>query len=185
MDKTDFSQALRRIVTGENNDGQSTVIIDGPPLLELGSRPGSGLHEIWTEEITRALDPADWLDRGAHEARLSPHPGSVKVRWFVVEPIPPEVDAERLNSTVRTFFRYIDAEHELADQNRHPTMHRTSTLDVVCLIHGNASLVVDNIETPLSPGQVVIQRGTAHAWKATDGPALFLAVLIGREINKC
>ena len=44
-----------------------------------------------------------------------------------------------------------------------------------------ASLILEEGETRLKPGQVVIQRGTNHAWQAHGGPALFLAVLIDRE----
>jgi hypothetical protein len=36
----------------------------------------------------------------------------------------------------------------------------------------------------LRPGNVVIQRGTNHAWQAHGGPALFLAVLIDRELAR-
>jgi hypothetical protein len=38
-------------------------------------------------------------------------------------------------------------------------------------------------ETRLRPGNVVIQRGTNHAWNAHGGPALFLAVLIDRDLR--
>ncbi len=59
-------------------------------------------------------------------------------------------------------------------------MHKTETLDIVCLIQGEASLILDNEERRLKPGAIVIQRGTSHAWTAHGGAALFLAVLIDR-----
>jgi hypothetical protein len=37
--------------------------------------------------------------------------------------------------------------------------------------------------TRLCPGNVVVQRGTNHAWIAHGGTALFLAVLIDRELT--
>jgi len=42
------------------------------------------------------------------------------------------------------------------------------------------SLILDEGETRLKPGQIVIQRGVSHAWAAHGGPALLLAVLIDR-----
>jgi naringenin degradation protein FdeH len=45
-------------------------------------------------------------------------------------------------------------------------------------------LILEEGETRLKPGQVVIQRGTNHAWQAHGGPALFLAVLIDRELKR-
>ena len=60
-------------------------------------------------------------------------------------------------------------------------MHETPTLDIVCLLQGDVSLILEAGETRLKPGQVVIQRGTNHAWQAHGGPALLLAVLIDRS----
>jgi quercetin dioxygenase-like cupin family protein len=105
----------------------------------------------------------------------------VKVRWFVIEPPPGDVPAEVLKAAARERFKAFGAEHELRDQDRHPAMHRTETLDVICLISGEASLILDEGETRLQPGQIVIQRGASHAWTAHGGPALFLAVLIDRS----
>jgi quercetin dioxygenase-like cupin family protein len=85
---------------------------------------------------------------------------------------------------VRERFIAFGAGDHLRDQNRHPAMHQTETLDVICLIQGEASLVLDKVETRLKPGNIVIQRGTSHGWTAHGGPALFLAVLIDRPLAK-
>jgi hypothetical protein len=61
-------------------------------------------------------------------------------------------------------------------------MHVTPTLDIICPLSGDSSLILEKGETRLKPGQIVIQRGTNHAWVAHGGPALFLSVLIDRPI---
>ena len=44
-------------------------------------------------------------------------------------------------------------------------MHRTSSLDYGLLLSGDLSLELDNgVVTDLHPGDVVVQRGTIHAW---------------------
>ncbi|MBV8747568.1 MAG: cupin domain-containing protein [Xanthobacteraceae bacterium] len=44
-------------------------------------------------------------------------------------------------------------------------MHRTSSLDYGLLLSGELSLELDDgAVTDLHPGDVVIQRGTIHAW---------------------
>ena len=43
-------------------------------------------------------------------------------------------------------------------------MHRTETLDYGIVLEGEIYLVLDDSETLLKPGDVVIQRGTNHAW---------------------
>jgi hypothetical protein len=141
------------------------------------------LYEIWHEAISEALDPRDATDRGERTPLLSPASGKVKVRWFVIEPPPAGVPPDAIKAAARERFRAFGAEHELRDQDRHPAMHQTATLDIICLIAGDASLVLDDCETRLKPGQIVIQRGTSHAWTAHGGPALFLAVLIERDLS--
>ncbi len=177
-----FIDAMRRVITGDNENGQSVIVIDGPPSGEIGAPGLGGLYEIWHEALGEALDPRDGADRGETSPILSPDAGCVKVRWFVIEPTPEGAPAEMLNALARERFAQFGAADHLRDQSRHPAMHQTDTLDIICLISGAAVLVLDNGETPLKPGQIVIQRGTSHAWRALGGPALLLAVLIERQI---
>jgi hypothetical protein len=178
---TGFEEQMRRIVTGDDADGRSTIVIDGPPSGGLGDPNLGGLSEIWHEAVAGAIDPKDKTDRGEAVSILSPAHGKVKVRWFMIQPPPPGVPAEVLAAAASQRFADFGAAHEMRDQTRHPAMHQTQTLDIICLISGDASLVLDNVETRIKPGQIVIQRGTSHGWTAHGGPALFLAVLIDRR----
>ncbi|MEZ5996656.1 MAG: cupin domain-containing protein [Hyphomonadaceae bacterium] len=177
-----FADAMRRVVTGEGENGRSLVIVDGPPSGEIGAAGLGGLYEIWHEALSETLDPKSMADRGEKTPLLSPAKGKVKVRWFVIEPPQPGAPPDAIKAAARERFRQFGAEHELRDQARHPAMHQTQTLDIICLISGEASLILDDTETRLKAGQIVVQRGTSHAWTAHGGPALFLAVLIDREI---
>ena len=172
---------MRRVVSGENKGGRSIIVIDGPPSGELGAPGLGGLYEIWHEAAGGAIDPKDHADRGDKAAILSPSAGNVKVRWFVIEPTPDGVPREAVVAAARERFSQFGAADHLRDQTRHPAMHQTDTLDIICLISGDASLVLDEGETRLKPGQIVIQRGVSHAWTAHGGPALLLAVLIDRK----
>jgi quercetin dioxygenase-like cupin family protein len=64
-------------------------------------------------------------------------------------------------------------------------MHKTKTIDYIILLDGDVSLLLDDDEVKLNPFDVVVQRGTNHAWvnNGTE-PALFIAVLIDSEINQ-
>jgi hypothetical protein len=175
-----FEETLRRVITGDDANGNSTVIIDGPPA-DAAIAPGrGGLMEIWTDSVLAALAPKERTDRGKGKVILSPPHQGVKVRWFVIEPVPPDAPRELLNAGARQAFASFGAEHHLTDQSIHSAMHETPTLDIICLLKGEASLILETGETRIAPGQVVIQRGTGHAWVAHGGPALFLAVLIDR-----
>ncbi|MEQ1617848.1 MAG: hypothetical protein ABL883_05845 [Terricaulis sp.] len=181
MAHPDFADAMRRVITGEGGGGRSLIIIDRPPSGEIGAPGLGGLYEIWHEALTGAFDKKGDGDLGETTPILSPDEGKVKVRWFVIEPPPAGAPADAIKAAARERFAQFGAEHELRDQERHPAMHQTRTLDVICLISGEASLILDDSETRLKPGQIVIQRGTSHAWTAHGGPALFLAVLIHRS----
>lgn len=182
MTHPSFAEAMRRVITGEGADGRSLVIIDGSPSGETGAPGLGGLYEIWHETLGEKLDAKDARERGEAQPILSPAAGAVKVRWFVIEPPPEGVPAEFIKTAARERFAQFGAADHLRDQDRHPAMHQTDSLDVICLISGEASLILDDGETRLKPGQIVIQRGTSHAWTAHGGPALFLAVLIDREL---
>lgn len=176
-----FAEAMRRIVTGEDDDGRSVFILDGPPSGGIGDPRLGGLSEIWHEAASGPIDPRRQDDLGEAVSILSPDAGKVKVRWFVITPPPAGATHEQLAEAARQRFADFGAAHELRDQTRHPAMHQTQTLDIVCLVAGEASLVLDRGETRIKPGQVVIQRGTSHGWTAHNGPALFLAILIDRR----
>ena len=177
-----FEDAMRRVITGDGANGRSLVIVDGPPSSEIGAPGLGGLYEIWHEALGEKLNAKDTHDRGETTPILSPANGKVKVRWFVIEPTPPGAPPELIKAAARERFTQFGAGDHLRDQDRHPAMHQTDSLDIICLISGDASLILDDSETRLKPGQIVIQRGTSHAWTAHNGPALLLAVLIDREL---
>ncbi len=179
---TDFATAMRRIITGDDADGRSVIIVDGPPSASAGAPDVGGLFEIWEDLASGPLDPADHRDLGGTRVVLGPRPGNVQVRWFIITPTPEGVPRPALEAATRAAFATIGGEHHLIDQSRHPGMHETRSLDIICLLQGEASLILEGSETRLKPGQVVIQRGTNHAWEAHGGPAFFLAVLMDRPL---
>jgi quercetin dioxygenase-like cupin family protein len=61
-------------------------------------------------------------------------------------------------------------------------MHKTKTVDYIILLSGRVTLMLDEDEVDLEPFDVVVQRGTNHAW-INKGPdrALLVAVLVDSE----
>jgi len=174
--------ALRRVITGDNAEGKSVVIIDAGPSSHTGSPDVGGLFEIWEDASSGPLDPRVHDDLGARRPVLGPRKGNVQIRWFMIQPTPPGVAKAELDRIARERFAEFDGAHHIVDQSRHSAMHKTHSIDIICLLQGEASLILGDGETRLKPGQVVIQRGTSHAWVAHGGPALFLAVLIDRDL---
>ena len=63
-------------------------------------------------------------------------------------------------------------------------MHKTRTIDYVVLLSGEVTMLLDKGEVDLKPFDVVVQRGTSHAWvNKGKEPALLAAVLIDAQNN--
>ena len=60
--------------------------------------------------------------------------------------------------------------------------HKTETVDYIILLKGEVTLLLDLEERELKPFDVVVQRGTNHAWinKGSE-PALLAVILIDAD----
>ena len=50
----------------------------------------------------------------------------------------------------RERFASFDAEDHLTDQSKHPAMHKTESIDVICLLQGEVDLILDKSAAPAS-----------------------------------
>ena len=65
---------------------------------------------------------------------------------------------------------------------RHPGFHATDTVDYAICLEGEVWVVLDEDETLMRPGDVLIQRGTYHAWSnRSDKICRMLFILIDAE----
>ena len=61
-------------------------------------------------------------------------------------------------------------------------MHRTRTIDYGIVLEGEVVLILSDSETTMRKGDVVVQRGTDHAWENRSGEvARMVFVLIDAE----
>ena len=164
-----MARAPRRIVTGHDAQGKSIVVIDGPPTAFgaywfTDSAPVDNSHSGDAAEPVRKLEP--------------PLGGSI-FRFAVIPPEDSSVSPEERERRTAKMFAQMEASHCRVDTSRHPAMHKTRTIDYVVLLAGEVTLILDKSEVDLKPFDVVVQRGTNHAW-ANKGkePALIAAVLI-------
>ena len=74
---SDFQDAMRRIITGDDGDGRSVIILDGGPSSASGTPDIGGLFEIWEDAASGVLDPRNPADLGTRQPVLGPRPGNV------------------------------------------------------------------------------------------------------------
>ncbi|MFL2731137.1 MAG: cupin domain-containing protein [SAR86 cluster bacterium] len=173
---------MRRIVTGHNKEGKSMIMMDGPPPRSIGEEVG-GLFELWNTDGD-LIKTTDNNDRADSEIILSPIKNGTKFRYFQINPTPEGVPLDKLEEMAESAFRQIGAAHHRIDTSKHPAMHKTETIDYIILLKGDVTLILDEDEVKLQPFDVVVQRGTNHAWQNNGNePALLIAVLIDSKLD--
>jgi hypothetical protein len=172
----------RRVITGQNASGKSVVVIDGPPARVFGTDT-RGLAEVWNTDGA-PVNSHDTTDRADIDVVLSPPANGSKFRFFAIAPEDPSLSDEEREVRVAERFAAMGAAQERPDTSRHPAMHKTETVDYIILLSGEVTLLLDEDECDLKPFDVVVQRGTNHAWinKGTES-ALLVAVLIDADLE--
>mgnify|MGYP003345919944 CR=1 FL=1 len=57
-------------------------------------------------------------------------------------------------------------------------MHRTQTVDYCLILDGEIFLFLDHSECLMRRGDVVVQRGTNHAWSNRTGETTYVAFIL-------
>lgn len=173
---------MRRIVTGHNKEGKSVIMSDGPPPKSIGEEVG-GLFELWNTD-SNAVNSQDSIDRADTDILLSPPKSGTKFRYFQINPLPEGIPNDVMNQIAHDNFQQVGAASARVDTTRHPAMHKTETIDYIILLKGDITLILDEDEVKLQPFDVVVQRGTNHAWQNNGNePALLIAVLIDSKLD--
>jgi quercetin dioxygenase-like cupin family protein len=147
--------APRRIVTGHDLGGRSVVLSDGAvPVSRTLAESGVIFHEVWRTGASPAPIAPDEPEPTERAVRVAPDAGGTVIRVIEFEP------------------------GHLADGLQSP-MHRTASVDYGIVLAGELVLVLPDSEVALRAGDIVIQRGTDHAWaNRSDAPARMAFVLV-------
>jgi len=132
----------RRVVTGHTPDGVSVVLSDGPvPVSRELPDDGVAFHEVWnTEGAPAPIIAVEEMEPTERALAVPPPARGTKIR--INEFLPGHLDERGLQSPV----------------------HRTASIDYGIVLEGEITLVLDDSEVTLQAGDIVVQRGTDHAW---------------------
>jgi mannose-6-phosphate isomerase-like protein (cupin superfamily) len=145
--------AIRRVVTGHDENLKSFVVSDGPATNSRSRIEGHCTTLMWATDSSPADITSD-EDMGARQMGTAPPPNGTRL---CVHEIGPHADYE-------------------------PNFHRTDTIDYVLVIKGSLKMKLDKDETVLGQGDVVIMRGTGHSWtNVGDDICIVAFVLIDSE----
>jgi mannose-6-phosphate isomerase-like protein (cupin superfamily) len=176
------------VVTGHDASGKAVVLEDGlaPAVKTNPNRPGHISVDLWKTSaapvIVRRAEP----DPTAGPKQIHPPPrGTV----FRISEIAPETEGIRNMDPekAKEVFKAMGNESAstFGQNKRHPFMHRTETVDYAVVLEGEVVMLLDDEDVHLKAGDVVIQRGTNHAWSnRSDKPVKMLYVLIDGEFDE-
>lgn len=142
---------IRRFVTGHDGAGFAKVITQGPATNAKHPSPGTVSTLIWSTDRTPAdiSIGEDIEDLGARILGTAPPANGTR---FAVIDFPPGNEAR---------------------------MHRTETIDYVIVLEGEIEMDMDSSTVKMKAGDVMVQRGTNHAWaNRSDKRARIAFVLI-------
>lgn len=172
------SHPVRRVVTGHNEAGEAIILLDGPApfLFQSEHRPG-----FWSNDIWRTTESPAVIESQPDEPTLGPRRQLPSAHGSVlrINHIPPESGALSAADIAGEFARMGNSTASThAHSGRHPMMHRTQTLDYAIILSGEIYLVLDQDETLLRAGDVVVQCGTNHAWSNRSSAPCVLAFIL-------
>ena len=150
---------VRRVVTGHDTNGKAVVASDERMTgVAAAARPYISRCEIWSTDTM----PVDNSEGAAAEAQR---------KGFVVR-------HNYVGSGQGTVIRIT----EFAP-GAPKFMHRTETVDYAILLLGECDLELDDGKTVhLKEGDIVVQRGTMHAWVNNGSvPCVFAFILIDAD----
>ena len=160
-------QNVRRVVTVIDDQGVSRIETDGAPAVtQRLANAGAAIDEVWQfpavpADIHAAGDPTEF-------SFLSPPEG------FLVRRVEVPPDA----------LRFVDDAGRPRTPEFHEGMHQTPTIDILQILEGELWLLLDSgEETCLRAGDLVVQRGTVHAWRnRTDHVTRYLAIMVSAPL---
>jgi mannose-6-phosphate isomerase-like protein (cupin superfamily) len=167
----------KRYVVGADASGKSAVLMDEASNVQ--ENPGFFYRAtLWsTKEVP--VNNTITTDRALECHTREPFPGGMLFRALEISPDP--ADKQAHTAAVTQLHRQVRQKHEPTPEDlaRHPSMHRTDTLDCFTCVKGEIYLMTDVDEVLMRPGDTVVIRGTNHAWSnRSDEPCLLVGCMI-------
>jgi quercetin dioxygenase-like cupin family protein len=167
--------AVRRVVTGVDEQGRSHVVSDSAPpciLATAGSKAPEVVY-VWTTDAVPDA-PNSGTDPTRVDQEFLPGPSGSRLMimtypaGFGVEPPDPAVGTEMTSTDLAMTYERV-------------LMHRTTTVDYGIVLTGEMTMLLDSgEELTLRPTDVIVQNGAVHGWRnASDAPSVVAFVMIG------
>jgi quercetin dioxygenase-like cupin family protein len=177
MAKEHLGACARRVVTGLDDQGRSTIVSDANTDTRLATDAFTR-NVIWGGEVVPT--PIMAANSVKDAATIPPPPAGY---YYDISTFPPDSEWDYEGGYAKALAQAgvgdgAEAEGELAVEGPGalPGMHQTDTIDIVTVLTGEIWAVVETGETLVRAGDTVVHRGTWHAWRnRSDAPCTVAA----------
>ena len=149
----------RRIVTGHDENGKSIILSDGTPPNIHNKGTLVDFVEMWVTDQVPVNITATEPEPTDGPMVVPPPAGGARIRYNDFWPGHIYKLPER-------------------DDGRHRMMHRTKSLDFGIVLQGEIWMYLDEEKVLLKPGDLVVQRGTDHAWENKSDEVCRMAFIL-------
>jgi hypothetical protein len=164
-------KTARRVISGVDADGKSTILTDENTKTRV-ALPAFTVNDVWRlDSLPGTFGAGDALKS---EVELEPPAQGLVVRLATFPPdseIDPALYAESIGD--------LHGQDANAGSDEIVGLHATETIDIATILDGEIYAVFETGETLLRAGDTVINRGNKHAWSnRTDKPVTMVAVML-------
>jgi mannose-6-phosphate isomerase-like protein (cupin superfamily) len=165
----------RRVISGVDESGKSTVIADENTPVRLQT-PGMTICDIWQV----ANLPSGMQDDDATTGQVLLNPA--ETGWvYRVTTKPPDSEWDKAAGYGKVLEAMGDA-GALDDDAEIAGLHQSETVDIVTIISGELVAVLETGEVVLKPGDSFVTRGVKHSWSnRTDKPVVLVCLQSGAK----
>jgi hypothetical protein len=124
---------------------------------------GSGYRNANIWRTVGSLAPIEAADSIVEHLGVMPPTGGTVLRVIDIPPALADRAEQKRIATKTMMSLYPDAVHD--PTNTQAGMHVTRTIDYAIVLCGTITSTLENDETELHAGDILIQRGRNHAWE--------------------
>lgn len=170
--------SLRRVVTGVNDDGRSTVNQDGTASrhYQLQTLGGLTATAIWETTTPVTALPAG----GDPPGPLTLQPPAGSLRFFKIVFPPDSAVSQDQDAIIAELGERAPSFFEAVSPDKPFPLHRTETVDIAYIVSGAIELVLETGPVALQAGDSIVQQSTWHAWSNThQEPCVMIVAMLG------
>jgi len=158
---------MRRVITGLDEHGRSTVLLDGPAPVAFLVDENTQLSKI--DEISADMSPDPELGLVHELWRLDDQPSAI-----AADPTAPLTQPGFAPATAHTQWILTQM-----GAGAYTPMHSTPSVDYAVVVSGDVELGLENGSVHLSAGDTMLVNAVKHSWRAGPDGCVLATVLVG------